>query len=282
MVKRALYAAEIGVNDMTDTIASPDPGARTAANDIYQRLRADIVRGVLQPEAPLKSDEIRAAYNIGISPLREALTRLTAERLVTSIGQQGFRVAPLGAANVLDTMKARVLIESEGLRLSIEGGNNDWEARVAGAAHLLRRTALSKDLGPAAEIWAVAHQRYHATLISACNSAWLIQLADILFAQAERHRLSVVHARIAPDMRDMEAEHEEIFEATIARQTKKAIAALTRHYERSGMRVAQLIESLASNAPGTTAAGTSLHRTTTRIGGSQSPPPMREAMLPLK
>ena len=49
---------------------------RTIAESIYQRIRQDILWMRLAPGSALRSDELRARYNVGISPLREALTRL--------------------------------------------------------------------------------------------------------------------------------------------------------------------------------------------------------------
>jgi hypothetical protein len=37
--------------------------------------------GKLPPNAPLRSDDLRAGYDVGIGPLREALSRFVAERL---------------------------------------------------------------------------------------------------------------------------------------------------------------------------------------------------------
>src|SRR3954468_18280633 len=85
--------------------------ARTVAEEAYARLRQDIVWGRLAPGTPLKSDELRLAYGIGISPLREALSRLASERLVTSIGQRGFRVAALTPDDVIDVTETRLVIE---------------------------------------------------------------------------------------------------------------------------------------------------------------------------
>ena len=95
---------------------NPDqPGvSRTIAESTYRRIRQDILWVRFAPGSPLRSDELRARYGVGISPLREALTRLASERLVTSVGQRGFRVAPLTAYDVEDTMATRILIESGG------------------------------------------------------------------------------------------------------------------------------------------------------------------------
>src|SRR4029077_16120586 len=78
---------------------------RTVAEAIYHRLREDIVWNRLPPNAALRSDELRAPYGVGVSPLREALSRLVAEHLVTTVGQKGFRVAPVTTESVVDIMQ---------------------------------------------------------------------------------------------------------------------------------------------------------------------------------
>ena len=225
-------------NDLT---TDADDGDRTMAHVVYRKLRNDIVSGVLAPGTPLRSDEVRTVYETGISPLREALTRLTSEQLVTSVGQRGFRVAPLSAEDVLDTMETRILIEGEALRLSIERGGVQWESQVVAAAHALARTPFPVGPDTAAETWAAIHWHYHATLIAACGSKWLIQLAHVLFAQAERHRLRVVALGAAPQKRDRSSEHDAIFNAAINRNARLATAELDRHYRLSAEHVADVL-----------------------------------------
>jgi GntR family transcriptional regulator, carbon starvation induced regulator len=67
----------------------------TLAEKAYDALRYDIVTGDLKPGQPLRMAQLAARYDMGFSPLREALNRLQAERLVTSVALKGFSVAPL-------------------------------------------------------------------------------------------------------------------------------------------------------------------------------------------
>ena len=51
--------------------------SNTMAGLVFDRLRTDILNGKLKPGDRLKFEHLSAAYNMGISPLREALFRLT-------------------------------------------------------------------------------------------------------------------------------------------------------------------------------------------------------------
>ena len=213
---------------------NPDqPGvSRTIAESTYRRIRQDILWVRFAPGSPLRSDELRARYGVGISPLREALTRLASERLVTSVGQRGFRVAPLTAYDVEDTMATRILIESEALSRSIRRGDMAWETALVAASHALSRYPTPKEPGPATENWALFHRQFHMALLAACGSQWLIELAELLFDQAERQR--ILRTKFGPQKilkRDTAREHKQIFDAALARDGKGAVRALERHYQ---------------------------------------------------
>jgi len=190
------------------------------------------------PGTPLRSDVLRARYDVGISPLREALTRLASERLVTSVGQRGFRVAPLTAYDVEDTLTARLAVEKEALTRSITRGDIGWETAVVAAFHALSRNPVPKEPGPATEGWAICHRQFHMALLSACGSRWLMELAGLLFDQAERHRM--LRVKYGPQQklkRDTMREHKQIFDAALSRDAEATIKALWKHYETTAKQV---------------------------------------------
>lgn len=205
---------------------------RTLTEIIYRRLRSDIVWGVFAPGSALRSDELRARYDVGISPLREALARLMAERLVTSVEQRGFRVAPITPANVTDVMETRLIIEKAALRTSLAQGDIAWESRVVAAFHALSRVPIPRSQGDEhSERWAEHHRDFHMSLLSACGSPWQMDLSGLLFDQAERFRLLRAKRVDTPKLtRDVMEEHKQIVDAVLARDFARAAAALEAHY----------------------------------------------------
>lgn len=215
---------------------------RTLAESVYRRLRADIVWGRHAPGAPLKSAELQALYDIGISPLREALARLISERLVQTVGQRGFWVAPLRAQDVLDTMETRIVIESAALRASIEKGDVAWESRVVAAYHALSKFDIPKQPGRVADEWASHHRSFHMALLSGCESPWQLHFVELLYDQAERYRLVRARANASRTLaRKIEREHRALFEAVIARDKRAALAALDAHYRATAEEAAAAI-----------------------------------------
>ncbi|MBL6430258.1 GntR family transcriptional regulator [Maritimibacter sp. DP07] len=208
------------------------PPPKTIAESVYRRLRSDIIWGVLAPGAALRSDSLRKTYDCGISPLREALSRLASERLVTSSGQRGFRVAPIGAYDVVDIMETRLVIEGAALARSIEIGDVAWETRVVGTYHALSRAPFPTSQGPDAEVWTANHKAFHMALLSASKSEWQMYLADLLFDQAERFRiLRAVKTAEQSNPRDPAKEHQRIVDAVLDRDVEASLEALRVHYD---------------------------------------------------
>ena len=58
----------------------------TIGDDGYRRIRMDIILARLEPGQKLKLEMLREAYGVSVSTLREILTRLAAEGLVSAEG----------------------------------------------------------------------------------------------------------------------------------------------------------------------------------------------------
>jgi GntR family transcriptional regulator, carbon starvation induced regulator len=214
----------------------------TLSEKAYDGLRHDIVTGALKPGQPLRMAQLSARYDMGFSPLREALNRLQAERLVTSIALKGFTVAPLSMAEMWDATNTRILIESRALRLSIEAGGDEWEAGIVGSLHALllqaaRGTATDAD----ARALEARHHAFHTALLSACGSGWLMEFFQRLYVEAERYRHPMLAPRPGEPARDVQAEHEALAKATLARDADLASALLADHYRRTAQRLEGLM-----------------------------------------
>jgi len=113
--------------------------SQATAIDGYRWLKNDIIRGVYQPDEKLRMSLLTSRYELGVGPLREALSQLVAEGLVTVINQKGYRVAPMSEQELIDIFDARANMEAMLVRLAIERGGEEWEAELLARAHLLNK-----------------------------------------------------------------------------------------------------------------------------------------------
>ena len=208
-------------------------GGRTLAGDAYEAIRQAIRSGSVKPGERLRFADLQALCGMSVTPVREALARLTAEGFTVLDDHRGYSVASLSLEELRDITAARQLCEGEALRLSVLQGDADWEGRVIAAHHLMARIPQAREDIPSAmrEDWEARHAVFHAALISACGSPSLLEICDKLFSRADRYRrLSV---SLVGATRDVTGEHRRLMELALARDAEGAAAALRDHYGRT-------------------------------------------------
>lgn len=138
---------------------------QATAIDGYRWLKNDIIRGVYHPDEKLRMSLLTSRYGLGVGPLREALSQLVAERLVTVVNQKGYRVAPMSEQELLDIFDARANMEAMLVRLAIERGGDEWEAELLARAHLLNKLESCEASEHLLDEWDQRHQAFHTAIV---------------------------------------------------------------------------------------------------------------------
>lgn len=201
---------------------------------VLEWLRDDIIYGRLAPGTKLKIEALQKRYDMGSTPLREALSLLSATGLVERIDNRGFRVASVSAEDYAEILWTRCFIEERALREAILYGDRTWEEQIVLAQyHLLRASELANPDEPASiENWEKRHAEFHAALISACRSKFLLRFCAQLYDAGNRYRYI---ARLAPGARaGSYEEHKRLADAVLKRDADVAVAVLVEHFKRTG------------------------------------------------
>ncbi len=215
------------------TAAIPN-GRETLASIAYQRLLDDIIGGHLQPGSKLRLQTLARRYDVGNSPLREALNRLSANGLVQREENRGFRVSPASVDELMELIRTRCWVEEIALRESIRHGDQAWEEGIVIAYHRLSRMPRSQTEGYARvdATWEDLHRAFHLALLSACNSNILLGYCAQLHEQTLRYRnLSSMTAY--RDRHEFD-QHLAIRDAALDRDVDKAVELLQAHYNVTG------------------------------------------------
>ena len=221
----------------------PDPpdgqtAAITRASSVYALLRADIAQGTLEPGSKLRVEAMCKRYDVGASPLREALSRLSSEGLVDRTDQRGFSVAALKWDELPILTNSRIELEAIALRESIAARDAAWEDQLVLLLHRLSRTprSLSETQYKPNPLWETLHRDFHRALLSRCSSRWIRGFCDTLAEEAYRFRQLAAGKSFTK--RNEHAEHAAIFEAAISGNADESIRLLTEHYNRTSTLVA--------------------------------------------
>ena len=226
--------------------------APTQADSAYAALHDDILSCRLGPGAKIPINETAVKYGLSPGAVREALSRLSAERMAVATAQKGYSVAEVSAEELRDLTRARIVIEQWCLReaarmkagvsksgspaprsmISRPEARNAlalWETAIVAAYHRLHRLpqAAAGETRRVDPRWAAAHTTFHEALASGCGSPWMLSLRSTLYAQTERYR-HLSHA-IARQDRDVDSEHKGILDACLARDADSAAARIAAH-----------------------------------------------------
>lgn len=202
----------------------------TFASSVEERLRADILLGRLRP-GRLRIRALIERYEVGQTPLREALNRLAADGLLIAEDQRGFRVPDVSAEELEELTRTRCWLEERALRESIAAADEAWEEGLVLAGHRLFRTPRTLEAGLLNPEWETRHRAFHEALISNCGSRWLLGFCRQLTDRHQRYRHLAAGRSL--DSRDVEAEHRAILDAALRRDADAAVDLLTAHYWRT-------------------------------------------------
>ncbi len=201
--------------------------SQSLSQEVYDRIRADIIFGRLLPSHRLRLEDLRGVYGASVPTLREVLNRLAGDGFVIAEGQRGFAVAPVSVANLHELANLRQLVEMDALEKSFEAGDMAWEERVVAAHHKLARIEGRDPAADAAlrDQWKRFDWGFHQALISACGSRELMAVHAMVFDKYLRYQMLFLTYRGAVSA----LEHRQLMEAALARDIDVAKDILARH-----------------------------------------------------
>ncbi|MEV6210152.1 GntR family transcriptional regulator [Kitasatospora sp. NPDC051914] len=214
---------------MTQTAhTSTSSGKQMLSEQVYAHLRDAILRGDHAPGDALKPQDLAREQGVSLAVVREALVRVVGDGLADRLPNRGFAVPAFSDHRWQEITEARRAVEPVVLRMSVERGDVDWEARVRAAHHRLARTPthVPEEGEYYSGAWSEAHRVFHRTLLEGCGNPVLLETFDRMWTASELARRWSAHRH--PD-RDHVGEHRRLEEAALARDADTAAEVLARH-----------------------------------------------------
>ncbi|EPJ48468.1 MAG: transcriptional regulator, putative [Osedax symbiont Rs2] len=199
------------------------------ASIVMTQLKQDILSGFFKPGEKLLMSRLKERYQVGISPLREALSQLLVEQLVVVENQRGFKVHPISLEEMHDIYRSRAQIEQLCIGLAIERGDDEWEATILACAHKMQKYADCIQSQP--QEWERRHQAFHTAIASGCQSPTLLQVRRSLYEKASRYRNLWLNKNM-PDSSVFavnQQQHQDLITALLQRDTQLAQQLIAEH-----------------------------------------------------
>lgn len=203
-----------------DMTALGDKPNRT--EQVYDEIIDILIRGELRPGDVIVERRMAERLNSSRTPIREALGRLEAERLVYKQPGRGVTVSPFSTEAFVEILNVRQLLESEAARLAA--------GRLSAATIAQIRAALdsiAEDPDPdLSKVWETDNLLHGSIADAAGNDLMASMIRDL------RRRTHVFNAFRTPDKNAYRFEENiELLDAIEAGDSEAARAAMSRHIE---------------------------------------------------
>ena len=176
----------------------PRPSLRdheaTLTAQAIARIRRDVLVGSLGPASKLRVRELAERYDLGVTPVREALATLGRRdwSIRSTIGALRFRCSAAKISLILQRRAVRSRRKRYACRSSTAAmnGRRGYGVRSVRFADHLKKG--SRTVDEADDSFDALHLAFHTALIAACGSARMIMLHRHLYQQAFRYRAIVM------------------------------------------------------------------------------------------
>lgn len=143
------------------------------ADAVHATLRHAIIAGALKPGDRLGEEFLASEFSVSRTPVREALMRLSAERLAVRVPRRGLMVRSISEREVLDFYAIRIVLDGLAARLA---------AKFASPAEVAQLRWLNERMGTAADVTS-QHDfsvQFHAALFEASHNRLLQRIGTEL------------------------------------------------------------------------------------------------------
>lgn len=206
-----------------------DASDKTLSGQTTVALREAIVRGVIKPGEKLNEPRLAEQYKVSRGPLREAIRRLVALRLVRHIPHVGATVVTLSSDSIRDLYEVRESLEGKAAGLAAQHMTDQQIAELRELLEVHRRH-LEQNAGEYMQ--AEGDFDFHYQIIKGSGNQLLVnQLCDELYHLIRMYRFQTSRFRARSDRALIE--HEQLIYAIEMRDPELAEMLMRKHINRA-------------------------------------------------
>jgi DNA-binding GntR family transcriptional regulator len=221
------------MGERVDRSADVPAGVRHGSQEAYERLRAAIVGGRLQPNERLVEADLIPMLHASRSAVRTALVRLVQEGLVEHEPHRGAKVRLVDEQEAAEILESRMVLEGLAARYAAQKATEDQIAELREIVKRMRSSLDADDLVGASDL----NARLHALLLEIAEHRTVSRLVAMLNPQLVRFQFRTI---LTPGRAEQSfLEHSAIVDAVARGDADAAEQALRDH-------LAHVVEALRS------------------------------------
>ncbi|MBN9010445.1 MAG: GntR family transcriptional regulator [Rhizobiales bacterium] len=195
----------------------------TAQEAVLGELRRCLVDGMLRPGDQIRQDALAEELGVSRVPVREAMRILEGEGQIAYTPHRGYFVAELDVEELAEIYRLRDILETEAVRVGFHALTEADTERMAQSMDEMREAAVADNIAALT----VSNRTFHFTLFASSGMNRLLRILAQLWDSSDPYRS--MYFSNPEHLRIMEAEHEAIWKAVVARDEKLLLRLLEEH-----------------------------------------------------
>ena len=214
-----------------------------SADKLITQITQDISSGALRPGDQLEEADLSERFNVSRTPVREAIGVMVSNGLLETRPRKGAFVRVLTPEELLDLFEVAAELEAMACRLAAGSLTEEHELAIKIQLDRCKKVAASNDK----KQYSICNLEFHDAIHQASRNKWLI-------SQLKQTGIHLNSYRSIPyDVRGRLAksadEHEQIFEAILEGDERKASDLMRDHMMLQGKRLPSMIKYMAQHTP---------------------------------
>lgn len=215
--------------------ARPEIVRSNLGDQVYDALCERILDLEYEPSERLVIDQLARELGVSGTPVRDALNRLAAERLIEFTPFRGFSVLPDPAPEEIErSFEARLAIEPFAARLGCERATERDVDELRAIQDRIASQTYGKRSGSFARFVRL-NREFHDALVGTSGNPFLVAALRSLYHEALVAR--TMHGRGVPNLEQVNDEHRAIIDALARRDGDASEEAVSRHIRDGAARI---------------------------------------------
>lgn len=209
---------------------------------VYKTLRNEILSGKIPGSTHITESSIAKRLNVSRTPVREALQRLTQEKLVISLPRAGYIIEEMSDDDIQDLFSTRFDIETLIVRKAVQYITADELNRLGDTIENAKECIKSGDLKKLTEL----DLEFHSIIYRSARSKTLYRICRNLgdLTMKYRHGLNLESNL----WNEIIATHTMIYQALLAKDSDRAVEAILHHGDQARYQLLEIMKKVRSDS----------------------------------
>lgn len=211
-------------------------GYELLSQKVYQVLKKEIVRGILEPGSRLSENKLAKEMHVSRTPIREAIRKLTAEGLVKTSPNKRMTVSKVSLVDMKEVLLVRGALEGLAASIAAKRISSQEIDKLEKIVTQMSLYATKKHLSSYCEV----DDKFHDLILDVCGNKWIIKVRENLSNFIYRYR--VMSLSVPERIKCSLEEHRAIMESLKRHDSEEANKLSQIHMENTIINILKNVE----------------------------------------